>query len=293
MTRRRASPTAIIVPRYARPRGSDQRNMTDATRIGHSATNGTAALGGRHDRTRAARHRRRAGDRPDLPPRLDLPDFAAFPLLGDDRGRDCSTELLRGVRPIAERAGVGLLLETPTWRANTDWAARLGTTPPPWRRSTATRSTFLRALGERWSDRLPATRVSGQIGPRGDGYRARCRGRPRRGRRLPPPAARRVRRGRRRPCHRPDADRRRRGARRRRARRGTSACPWRSRSRSRPTAGCPAAPPWPRRSARSTPPAGRRTSWSTARTPTRRARAGHGRALARADPRPARRTPRR
>ena len=32
----------------------------------------------------------------------------------------------RGYAEVAARAGAGLLLETPTWRANADWGARLG-----------------------------------------------------------------------------------------------------------------------------------------------------------------------
>src|SRR4051812_5715482 len=56
----------------------------------------------------------------------DLPEFAAFPLVEDDAG----TALLEGYyaeyAAIAAAAGAGLLLETPTWRANPDWAARVG-----------------------------------------------------------------------------------------------------------------------------------------------------------------------
>jgi homocysteine S-methyltransferase len=102
---------------------------------------------------------------------IDLPDFAAFPLIGDDRGRDLLTGYYEEYALIAERCGVGLLLETPTWRANTDWAARLGYDATALAAVNRDAVGFLRALGERWSDRLPGTRVSGQIGPRGDGYR--------------------------------------------------------------------------------------------------------------------------
>ena len=57
---------------------------------------------------------------------FDLPDFASYPLLDDERGRSALADYYRGYAEVAARAGAGLLLETPTWRANTDWGARLG-----------------------------------------------------------------------------------------------------------------------------------------------------------------------
>ena len=57
---------------------------------------------------------------------LELPAFAAFDLLKDDAGTE---ELRRYYAPYAELArerGVGLVLESPTWRANPDWAAEIG-----------------------------------------------------------------------------------------------------------------------------------------------------------------------
>ena len=57
---------------------------------------------------------------------LDLPEFAAFDLLKDDAGTD---ELRRYYGPYVQLAadhGVGLVLESPTWRANPDWAAKIG-----------------------------------------------------------------------------------------------------------------------------------------------------------------------
>ena len=57
---------------------------------------------------------------------LDLPAFAAFVLLADEAGTD---ELRRYYAPYVELArdqGVGLVLESPTWRASPRWAAELG-----------------------------------------------------------------------------------------------------------------------------------------------------------------------
>src|SRR5687768_15070202 len=60
---------------------------------------------------------------------IDLPEFAAFVLLEDERGRE---ELRRYFRPYAEiaaDAGLGLVLETATWRASRDRGSALGYTP--------------------------------------------------------------------------------------------------------------------------------------------------------------------
>ena len=67
---------------------------------------------------------------------------------------------------IAREHGVGVVLDTPTWRANPDWGPRLGYSARGARRaSTGTRSRSstrcARADGE--------VVVSGCIGPRGDG----------------------------------------------------------------------------------------------------------------------------
>ena len=56
----------------------------------------------------------------------DLPEFAAFPLVEDEDGRALLTRYYDGYAAIAAQAGVGLLLEAPTWRANPDWAAKVG-----------------------------------------------------------------------------------------------------------------------------------------------------------------------
>ena len=60
---------------------------------------------------------------------LDLPHFAAFGLLRTDAGR---AELARYYAPyveIAKRDGRGLVLDTATWRSNSDWGATLGYSP--------------------------------------------------------------------------------------------------------------------------------------------------------------------
>ena len=57
---------------------------------------------------------------------VDLPHFAAFPLLDSNHGRALLAGYYDGYAAIARRAGAGLVLESPTWRASPDWGARLG-----------------------------------------------------------------------------------------------------------------------------------------------------------------------
>jgi len=57
---------------------------------------------------------------------VDLPDFASFPLVDDDRGRELLRTYYGQYVDIAKRAGAAVQLETPTWRASSDWGDRLG-----------------------------------------------------------------------------------------------------------------------------------------------------------------------
>lgn len=101
---------------------------------------------------------------------IDLEHFAAFPLLGQP---DTLARLRRyydGYLDIARRHGAGFVMETPTWRANPDWADQLGYSPE--RLDAANRAAVALAeeiRADATADGITAV-VSGCIGPRGDGY---------------------------------------------------------------------------------------------------------------------------
>ena len=57
---------------------------------------------------------------------LDLPCFAAFHLMRNDSGRDAIRDYYRPYAELAVDNRLGFILETPTWRANPDWGAKLG-----------------------------------------------------------------------------------------------------------------------------------------------------------------------
>ncbi|MEY2450940.1 MAG: hypothetical protein QOD92_514 [Acidimicrobiaceae bacterium] len=99
---------------------------------------------------------------------VDLPDFAAFPLLDDPNGRAMLAEYYRDHLRVGEQAGTGVVLETPTWRANAAWGARLGYDAEGLDRVNRDAVAFARAAGDDF--RTVELIVSGCIGPRGDGY---------------------------------------------------------------------------------------------------------------------------
>jgi S-methylmethionine-dependent homocysteine/selenocysteine methylase len=99
---------------------------------------------------------------------VDLPDFAAFPLVDDAGGRELLRAYYRGYVDIAAKAGTALQLDTPTWRANTDWAARLGYDSAAVRRVNGDAVALLDEV--RNGAGLDSFLISGCIGPRGDGY---------------------------------------------------------------------------------------------------------------------------
>ena len=99
---------------------------------------------------------------------VDLPHFAAFPLLATPAGRTLLTNYFREHLALAERAGLGLIIETPTWRASQDWGDLLGY--PAVALAAANRDAVELLAGLAAAVSTPVL-VSGCVGPRGDGYR--------------------------------------------------------------------------------------------------------------------------
>ena len=70
---------------------------------------------------------------------LDLPCFAAFPLLENPDTRVRLRRYYDGYLAIAREHDAGFVVETPTWRANPDWAGQLGYSPSSSTQPTVTR----------------------------------------------------------------------------------------------------------------------------------------------------------
>jgi S-methylmethionine-dependent homocysteine/selenocysteine methylase len=101
---------------------------------------------------------------------LQLPDFAAFHLLKEREGTDALRKYFRTYAALAKRFGVGLILDSATWRANADWGARLGYTKAELAHANRTAIAMLEALRGELEDDKTRVVISGCIGPRGDGY---------------------------------------------------------------------------------------------------------------------------
>jgi len=101
---------------------------------------------------------------------LDLPHFASFDLLRTPEGRQALGDYFLPYIETARQARMGFVLEAPTWRANADWGARLGYAPEALaavNRDAIALMAELRRAHE--APEMPMV-ISGNIGPRGDGY---------------------------------------------------------------------------------------------------------------------------
>ena len=99
---------------------------------------------------------------------VDLPEFAAFPLLGTADGRELLRRYYAGYLELARRHGLGFVLDTATWRANPDWAGLLGYDAAALDSANREATQLALDLAAEFADLT--TVVNGVVGPRGDGY---------------------------------------------------------------------------------------------------------------------------
>jgi S-methylmethionine-dependent homocysteine/selenocysteine methylase len=97
----------------------------------------------------------------------DLPEFAAFVLLEDEAGVELLRTYYAPYIEIARGRGVRAILDTPTWRANADWGARLGYDAA---RLADVNRRAVELLESIRGEQAGEISISGCIGPRGDGY---------------------------------------------------------------------------------------------------------------------------
>src|SRR5215203_1832820 len=106
---------------------------------------------------------------------VDLPCFAAFPLLDQATGRETLRAYFRPYLETALARGVGFVLSTPTWRASADWGARVNYSPQALRRVNVESVALLEELRRTYSSERTPIVIEGVLGPRGDGYKADAR----------------------------------------------------------------------------------------------------------------------
>jgi S-methylmethionine-dependent homocysteine/selenocysteine methylase len=101
---------------------------------------------------------------------IDLPHFAAYDVLTRDGGETAIRRYFEPYVRIARDRQVGIVLESATWRANPDWAKRLGHAPDRLAELNRRAVELLEDLRAEYETDATPIVISGCIGPRGDGY---------------------------------------------------------------------------------------------------------------------------
>ena len=100
--------------------------------------------------------------------KIDLPCFSSTTLLAHDEGRAALDDYFNAYVDLARTKKVGCILETPSWRASSDWAERIGLSDDELDEANREAVALVQAIAE--ANRDVDVIVSGCVGPRGDGY---------------------------------------------------------------------------------------------------------------------------
>ena len=101
---------------------------------------------------------------------LDLPEFAAFDLLKDESGTQELRDYFAPYVELAAERDLGLVLESPTWRANPRWAEKIGYSTEELDRRNREAIALMAEIRDAGASDAPIV-ISGCIGPSDDGYR--------------------------------------------------------------------------------------------------------------------------
>lgn len=102
---------------------------------------------------------------------VTLNHFSAFELLNNEAGKQALRKYYVPYLQLAARYRTGFILETPTWRANPDWATKLGYTRDELKALNKQAVDFVKRLAKEFRSEETQILISGTIGPRGDGYK--------------------------------------------------------------------------------------------------------------------------
>ena len=100
----------------------------------------------------------------------DLPQFAAFDLFKQNDGYQTLRNYFTDYATIAKTHQTGYILESPTWRASRDWGQNIGYSPKDLKDINRLSIAMLEDIRTQWEDEETPMVISGNIGPRGDGY---------------------------------------------------------------------------------------------------------------------------
>jgi S-methylmethionine-dependent homocysteine/selenocysteine methylase len=98
---------------------------------------------------------------------IDLPQFAAFPLVDSEDGRAALRRYYGPFLELARNRGVPLVLSAPTWRASSDWGRLLGYEGDDLVSVNRRAIELLESMAAGYDDVV----VEGSVGPRSDAYR--------------------------------------------------------------------------------------------------------------------------
>ncbi|HET9902280.1 MAG TPA: homocysteine S-methyltransferase family protein [Xanthobacteraceae bacterium] len=102
---------------------------------------------------------------------VDLPCFASFDLLKDEAGLSRTRAYYERHIALAKRHDLGFVLESPTWRANPDWGAWIGYSLEALAQANRRAVRLMAELRDAHESPQCPMVISGNIGPRGDGYK--------------------------------------------------------------------------------------------------------------------------
>lgn len=101
---------------------------------------------------------------------LDLPLFAAFPLIGSDDGMAHLKSYFEPYIDIALKHKTGIILDTPTWRASHGWGEQLGYSALDIQFFNESSVHLLSEIRERQATEDTPMVINGVVGPQDDGY---------------------------------------------------------------------------------------------------------------------------
>ena len=102
---------------------------------------------------------------------IELPYFASFDLLKNTEGTARLRAYFERYIALAKTSGLGFVLEAATWRANPDWAEKLGYSRAALADANRAAIALLAELRDKHDTPQTPMVISGNIGPRGDGYK--------------------------------------------------------------------------------------------------------------------------
>jgi len=101
---------------------------------------------------------------------IELPEFAAFDLLKNEEGKDVLRKYFLDYLEISKDTCSGFVLEAPTYRANPDWALKIGYSLESLKDINEKAVRELEKLRNDYENDDFKIAISVCIGPRGDGY---------------------------------------------------------------------------------------------------------------------------